>query len=103
MEDLFKKFLYTGVGLVSVTAEKLQNSIDELVEKGKLSGEEGRKVVDELVEDSENVREDMEGRIRGFIEAAMAKFDFPTRAEVDKLEAKIEELEMLLAKKKGSK
>lgn len=49
MEDLFKKFLYTGVGLVAMTAEKIQKSVDKLVSDGKLSIEEGKKLADKLV------------------------------------------------------
>ncbi|MCK5210415.1 MAG: phasin family protein [Cyclobacteriaceae bacterium] len=49
MEDLFKNFLYTGVGLVAMTAEKIQKSVGKLVSEGKLSLEEGKKVVDKLV------------------------------------------------------
>ena len=31
MEDLLKKFLYTGVGIVAVTAEKVQKSVEKLI------------------------------------------------------------------------
>ena len=48
MEDLFKKFVYTGVGLVSLTAEKLQKSIDTLVEEEKISEKEGKKIVNDF-------------------------------------------------------
>lgn len=51
MEDLFKKFLYTGVGLVAMTAEKIQKTVDKLISEGKLSIEEGKKLVDKLVKE----------------------------------------------------
>lgn len=51
MEDLFKNFLYTSVGLVAMTAEKIQKSVDKLIHDGKLSIEEGKKVVDKLVKE----------------------------------------------------
>lgn len=51
MEDLFKNFLYTGVGLVAMTAEKIQKSVGNLIHDGKLSIEEGKKVVDKLVKE----------------------------------------------------
>jgi polyhydroxyalkanoate synthesis regulator phasin len=51
MEDLFRNFLYTGVGLVAMTAEKIQKSVGNLVSEGKLSIDEGKKVVDKLVKD----------------------------------------------------
>jgi len=51
MEDLFKKFMYTGVGLVAMTAEKIQKSVDKLISDGKLSIEEGKKLIDKLVQE----------------------------------------------------
>ncbi|NJN28389.1 MAG: hypothetical protein HC819_21660 [Cyclobacteriaceae bacterium] len=53
MEDLFKKFLYTGVGLMAMTAEKIQKSVDSLVSEGKLSIEEGKKLIDKLVKEGQ--------------------------------------------------
>jgi polyhydroxyalkanoate synthesis regulator phasin len=51
MEELFKNFLYTGVGLVAMTAEKIQKSVDKLVSEGKLTMDEGKKLVDKLVKE----------------------------------------------------
>jgi polyhydroxyalkanoate synthesis regulator phasin len=48
MEDLFKKFVYTGVGMVSSSLEKFQKSVEKLVDEDKLSQEEGKKLVDDL-------------------------------------------------------
>lgn len=93
MEDLFKKFLYTGVGVVATSAEKLQTTIDELVSKGKLSEDEGKKVVDSFVKDTEERREDFETKLRSTVESVMSKFDFPTSDEVNILKTRIAELE----------
>lgn len=49
MEDLLKNFLYTGVGLVAIGAEKIQNSVDKLISDGKVSVEEGKKLISKLV------------------------------------------------------
>ena len=37
MEDLLKKCLYAGVGLVSMTVEQVQNKVEEYVGEGKLN------------------------------------------------------------------
>lgn len=97
MEDLFKKFVYTGVGIVSETAEKVQHSIDELIEKGKISEDEGKKVVENVMADTKQKREDFEGKLKGMVDKMLAQFDFPTRTEVESLNAKIAELEAKLA------
>lgn len=93
MEDLFKKFVYTGVGLVAMTAEKLQETIDGMVDEGKLSKEEGRKVVDDLMEATESKREEFEEKIKSFTEKVIESLNLPTRKEVESLKAKVASLE----------
>ncbi len=99
MEDLFKKFLYSGVGIVTGTLEKVQNKVNELVEDGKISETEGKKVIDDLLEDVDHKKGEYEEKIRGLMENVLSKFDFPTRKEVEALENKIDELEAQLASK----
>lgn len=97
MEDLFKKFIYTGVGMVSSNAELLQKNIKELIKKGKLSEEEGRKVVNDLIDDTNNKREEFEERLKGLVDAILNKLDLPSREEVNSLKARIAEIEAELA------
>ena len=63
-EDLAKKAFYMGVGFASYAQEKANNNFqelrtqaqslaDEMVERGKLSTDEARKFVDELVEQAQ--------------------------------------------------
>ncbi|MGB0863796.1 MAG: phasin family protein [Saprospiraceae bacterium] len=103
MEDTFKKFLYSGVGLVTSTIEKAQSKVNELVEEGKITENEGKKVVDDLLEDIDQKKDEYEGKVRDLVENVLAKFDFPTRREVEELESKIIELENQLATKGGEK
>lgn len=97
MEDLFKKFVYTGVGIVSETAEKVQQSIDELIEKGKITEDEGKKVVENVMADTKTKREDFESKLKGMIDTVLGQFDFPSRSEVESLNAKIAALEAKVA------
>jgi polyhydroxyalkanoate synthesis regulator phasin len=100
MEDLFKKFLYTGVGIVSSTAEKVQKTVNELVEKGKLTEEEGKKMLDEFVSDAESKKNEFEGKVKDLVDKALGKLDLSTREEVEHLNARIADLEEKLAKTK---
>jgi polyhydroxyalkanoate synthesis regulator phasin len=103
MEDMFKKFLYSGVGMVTSTVEKVQSTVNRLVEEGKISENEGKKVIDDLLEDMDHKKDEYEGKVRGFLENLLAKFDFPTRNEVESLEKKIADLEAQLADKGEAK
>lgn len=99
MDSLFKKVLYAGVGVVSTATEQLEKQINEWVEKGKLTEDEGKKVVDDLVSDTEAKKDEYEGKVRDYIEKFLARFDFPTRDEVTQLHSKVAELEAKLTTK----
>ncbi len=96
MESLLKKFIYTGVGLVSLTAEKLHQSINDLVKQGKISEDEGRKVIDEIITETEAKRGEFEQRIRSVVEKVVDKVDFPGYSEFHALTERVEALEARL-------
>ncbi|MGB0524493.1 MAG: phasin family protein [Flammeovirgaceae bacterium] len=93
MEDLFKKFLYTGVGLVSVTADKFQKAIDKLVDENKISSEEGKKVVDDLIQDTESKKEEFEGQLKKIVEDIINRFKIASYTDVEDLQKRVEALE----------
>lgn len=98
MESLIKKFIYTGIGLVSITRERLQKNIDNLVSNQRLSKEEGRKIVDDVMDKTEAKRGELESQFKKVTEEVMDKFNFATSKEVETLKRRIEALEIRLAK-----
>jgi len=93
MEDLFKKFIYTGVGLVSITADKLQKTVDDLVSDNKMSSEEGKKVVDDLLKDTESKKEEFESQLKKIVEDVVSRFKIARNSEVEDLKKRVEALE----------
>ncbi len=100
IEELFKKFVYTGVGLVSLTAERLQKTIDEMVKEEKISEKEGEKIVDEFFKNTEEKRKELEEQLKSVVEKAVAKFKFASSSKLEELSNRIKVLEQLLSEKK---
>lgn len=98
MEDLFKKFMYAGVGLVSLTADKLQKSIDKLVKEEKISAKEGKKIVDDFFKKTESKRRDFEKQLKKTTEEVVKKFDFSKAKEILELNKRVRVLENKMAK-----
>ena len=102
MEDLFKKFIYTGIGLVSITKDRLQKNIDALVADQKLSREEGRKIVDDVMEKSETTRGEFEAQMKKVSEELTERFNFAKAKEVEELRKRVESLELKLSRLKAT-
>ena len=96
MENLVKDFLYTGVGLVSLTAEKFQKTLDELVADRKVTKEEGEKIFEEMKKNSESKREELEAKIKSLTDDIIAKFDFMGNTEMKSVKARLAAIEAKL-------
>lgn len=68
MEDLFKKFVNAGVGYIAQGSKTVQGTIEKLVQDNKITQEEGKKIVDELVKSGETKRAELEKQFQGLTE-----------------------------------
>ncbi|MCB9235930.1 MAG: hypothetical protein H6581_30060 [Bacteroidia bacterium] len=93
MEDLFKKVLYTGVGLVAVGAEKLQEVVDKLVSDNKISVDEGKKIVEDFFANTEARRAEFESKIKEATENFLGRMPMVSKADFDALVARVSSLE----------
>lgn len=93
MEDLLKKLVYTGVGVVSMTAEKLQEAVDKLVDERKLSADEGKKLVDEFFNTTEEKKKEFESQLSSIVEKIVRSFKFASNKELSELTERVKTLE----------
>ncbi|WP_046244708.1 phasin family protein [Hymenobacter terrenus] len=68
MEDLFKKFVNAGVGYIAQGSKSVQSTIEKLVKDNKITQEEGKKIVDELLKSGESKRAELEKQFQGLSE-----------------------------------
>ena len=98
MEDLIKKFVYTGVGIVALTAEKLQESVDEMVGKGKVSREEGKKMVEDFKSKVDERKEEVESKLKDFAASLSESLNLPKITTEEDLKDILKRIEALEAK-----
>jgi poly(hydroxyalkanoate) granule-associated protein len=101
MFDILRKTMLFGAGLASMTREKMEKFVDEMVRKGELSEKEGRDLLDDLIDRSKKARQDFEEGVGKAVAKALKKLNIPHRSDIDELRARIEELEKSKEDKKG--
>ena len=97
MFDLLKKTILTGIGIASLTKDKIEELGKKISEESKLSAEEGKKLVNDLLKQSEKARMDLETQVQKLVKIALEKLDIPTRDDLNRLEKRIIKLENLKA------
>ena len=101
MKETLKNMLYAGIGAAFLTKEKIEELKADLVEKGKMSQEEGRQFVDDLLRRSEKAKDQLDLWINRRVEERIGQFNLATRDEVAELRRQIEELQVALNRQSG--
>jgi polyhydroxyalkanoate synthesis regulator phasin len=87
MIDLVKKAMFTGIGVMSLTKEKVEEIAGEFVAKGKLSEQEGKNLVNDLLERSEESKGELKKQIEAVVKSTLVKMDIATKTDIDALKS----------------
>jgi len=98
MKDMLKNVLYAGVGAAFLTKEKIEELKGELIDKGKLTQEDGKQFVDDLIKRSERAKDELELWINQRVEERIKKLNLATSDELADLKRKVEELQVAINK-----
>lgn len=101
MKEMLKNVLYAGIGAAFLTKEKIEELKGDLIEKGKMSQEEGKQFVDDLLRKSEKAKDQLDLWINKRVEERVNQLNLATKDEIAELRRKIEELQVALNKTAG--
>ncbi len=102
MEKELKNLLYAGVDLAAAASEKFQKGVSELVEKGTISQEDGKKWIDDMFSKTEERKAEFEKKYKEFTSKIKTTVKKNTEEDVEELRKKLADLEAKLAKTKAS-
>lgn len=102
MKELLKNILYTGVGAAFLTRDKIEELRGELVEKGKITKDEGKEFVEEILKKSDSARDELELWLNRRVEERVRQLNLATSDEVTELRRQIEELQVAINKESDS-
>ena len=92
MEPL-RKALLAGLGVLGAGKDRVQSVVENLVEKGELTREQGESVLQGWVERGKEEQESAQTKIADEIQKVMGKLNLVTREELDAVIARVEALE----------
>ncbi len=92
MIDLIKKAVLTGIGVASLTKDKIEDIAKELVVKGKMSEQEGEKLVQEMLNRAEESKESMKNQTESLVKSTIEKMKVARTEDIELLKGEIERL-----------
>lgn len=98
MKETLKNMFYIGAGAAFLTKEKLEELKTDLVEKGKVTQEEGKQLFEEMFKKSEEAKNQLERKIQDAVTDQLKKKNVATGDDVAELKRQVNELKAMLEK-----
>ncbi len=95
--DELKKILLAGLGSIAYTYEKSSTFVEELVQKGKLTVDEGKELSQELKRNFKDKSDEISNKIMPLtkedLKSVLEEMDFITLSDFNELKEKVNKLE----------
>ena len=96
MQEFVKGVFYLGAGLAFMTKEKIEEVKKDLIDRGKMTQDEGRQFVDDLMKKSEQAKADVEKKVREVVAEQLERMKVATTDDIAELRKQIDELRITL-------
>ena len=96
MSEILKKMMLTGIGLAAVSKDKLDEIIKDLIAKGSMTEQEGRKYVEEMADYAEKAKVELEKQVNGYVEKAIERMDLARKRDIEELQTAVLDIQKKL-------
>lgn len=93
MIDLLRRTYLAGLGLASLTGEKIEEIVEDLVKKGEVAEKDRKKLVEELIAKGREQREQLTESVKDTVQKVVYELKIPRRDQYEELLKRIEDLE----------
>ncbi|HHW03457.1 MAG TPA: hypothetical protein GXX35_11745 [Thermoanaerobacterales bacterium] len=90
---MLKELFYAGIGLATLTKEKAEEIITELVKKGELSKEDGKDVLNSLMARMQEERDKLKQKVQEQVENVISSMNLVRKSDLDEIKQRIKTLE----------
>jgi polyhydroxyalkanoate synthesis regulator phasin len=97
MLNVIKKSMLTGIGLALIAKDEVEDLAKELVNKGKMSENEGTKFLEDLQKRYDETQKKLEEKVQQAVKDFMKKADVVTGDELKGLKKEIRDLKKAIS------
>ncbi len=98
MLEIVKKAMMTGIGMALLAKDEMEDLAREVVEKGKMTEQDGKKFINELQKRYEDVQGKLEERVETTVRDILKKMDVVTGEDLKAIKKEIRELKKAVGK-----
>ena len=93
MLDFIRKTYLFGLGLTTVTREKIEEIVDELVSRGEVAEKDRSHVMEDLLKRAREEQQKLSAAVKETVRNAIGELGIPSRKAFDELARRVDEIE----------
>jgi len=87
--NVARKLVLASIGAVALAQEEVELFINKLVERGEIAEQDGKKLVQDMMERRKKLQKKTEDEMNKQVEQMLDRMDVPTKADIEALSKKI--------------
>jgi polyhydroxyalkanoate synthesis regulator phasin len=95
--DIIRKTMLLGLGILTLTKEKAEGVVDDLVKRGEVASEDKFKAVDGLLKEAEKQQDELNKKLMGSVHKVVAELGLPTKKDFDEVLKALKNIEEKLS------
>ncbi len=84
-----RKILLASIGAVALAQEEVEVFVNRLIERGEIAEQEGRELINEIIDKRKQSRKETKDRLSQRVEEALDRMNVPTKEDIGALSDKI--------------
>lgn len=92
MDKPLERMYLAGLGMLTITKEKAEKMVDELVKKGEIARKDQPDFVKKLIEKGKDTRKEVEKIVEDTTRSVLDKLELSTKRDIEELSKKLDAL-----------
>jgi polyhydroxyalkanoate synthesis regulator phasin len=83
--DIIRKAVFLGLGAISLTKDKADEIVDDLIKRGEVASAERFKTVDRLLKEADKQEKELQRKIDSTVHKAVSELGLATRKDLEEI------------------
>ncbi|NLT21488.1 MAG: hypothetical protein GXX82_00415 [Syntrophorhabdus sp.] len=91
--DIIRKAVYMGLGAISMTKDKAEELVDDLIKRGEVASAERYKTIDKLLKEADNQEKEFQRKVSAAVQKVIVEMGLPTRKDLEEIGETLKKIE----------
>lgn len=95
--DIIRKAMLLGIGVLSLTKDKAEEVVDDLIKRGEVASGDRFRAVDNLLREADRQQEEFTRKLSASVQKVLTEMGLPSRKDLDEISLRLKDIDTKLS------